>query len=110
MKVDPKPFLTSKELFVWCAAKIESGGPCQRSILKSFLIKIIKIAAIKREIIGANEDEKRSEDKWFLILVTKDTPLTNKLETIPNVQPTLKPIKSSEKRSTNKFFNLLKIV
>ncbi len=108
-KVDPKPFLTSKELFVWCAAKIESGGPCQRSILKSFLIKTIKIAAIKREIIGANEDEKRSDDKWFLILVTKDTPLTNKLETIPNVQPTLKPIKSSEKRSTNKFFSLLKI-
>ena len=28
---------------------------------------------------------------------------------MPNVQPTLKPIKSSEKRSTNKFFNLLKI-
>jgi hypothetical protein len=31
------------------------------------------------------------------------------LETTPNVQPTLKPIKSSEKRSTNKFFSLLKI-
>ena len=54
--------------------------------------------------------KKKSDDKLFLKLVKKDTPLTNKLDTIPNVHPTLRPIRSNDKRSTNKFFTLLKIV
>ena len=61
------------------------------------------MAANKREIIGANEDERMSDDKLFLKSVIKDTPFTNKFETMPRVHPTLSPIKSNEKRSINRF-------
>ena len=109
VKVDPNPFFTSIELFIWCEAKIASGGPCQRSILKIFLIIIINMAANKREIIGANEDERMSDDKLFLKSVINDTPFTNKFETMPRVHPTLSPIRSNEKRSINRFLILLVI-
>ena len=46
------------------------------------LIIIINIAANKRETIGASEDEMISDDKLFLKSVTKDTPFTNKFDTI----------------------------
>ena len=78
-------------------------------MLKIFLIKIISIAANKREIIGINEDKRISDDKLFLKLVNKDTPFTNKLETIPRAHPTLSPIRSNEKRSIDRFLILLVI-
>ena len=46
------------------------------------------MAANKREIIGANEDERISDDKLFLKSVKKDTPFTNKLETMPRASYT----------------------
>ena len=64
------------------------------------------MAANKREIIGANEDERMSDDKLFLNSVIKDTPFTNKFETMPRVHPTLSPIRSNEKRSINRFLIL----
>ena len=67
------------------------------------------MAANKREIIGANEDERMSDDKLFLKSVIKDTPFTNKFETMPSVHPTLSPIRSNEKRSINRFLILLVI-
>ena len=67
------------------------------------------MAANKREIIGANEDERISDDKLFFKLVKKDTPFTNKLETMPRAHPTLSPIRSNEKRSINRFLILLVI-
>ena len=78
-------------------------------MLKIFLIKIISIAANKREIIGTNEDKRISDDKLFLKLVNKDTPFTNKLETIPRAHPTLSPIRINEKRSIDRFLILLVI-
>ena len=67
------------------------------------------MAANKREIIGANEDESISNDKLFLKSVIKDTPFTNKFETMPSVHPTLSPIRSNEKRSINRFLILVVI-
>ena len=67
------------------------------------------MAAIKREIIGANEDEKISDDKLFLKSVKKDTPFTNKLDTMPRAHPTLSPIRSNENRSITRFLILLVI-
>ena len=67
------------------------------------------MAANKREIIGANEDERMSSDKLSLKSVIKDTPFTNKLETMPSVHPTLSPIRSNEKRSINRFLILVVI-
>ena len=67
------------------------------------------MAAIKREIIGANEDERMSDKKLFLKLVKKDTPFTNKLETMPRAHPTLSPIRSNENRSITRFLLLLVI-
>ena len=67
------------------------------------------MAANKREIIGANEDERMSDDKLFLKSVTKDTPFTNKFDTMPRVHPTLSPIRSNEKRSINRFLILVVI-
>ena len=67
------------------------------------------MAANKREIIGANEDERMSDDKLFLKSVIKDTPFTNKFETMPRVHPTLSPIRSNEKRSINRFLILVVI-
>ena len=61
------------------------------------------MAANKREIIGTNEDERISDDNLFLKSVTKDTPFTNKFDTMPRVHPTLSPIRSNEKRSINRF-------
>ena len=48
--------------------------------IKNFSYKNYYMAANKREIIGANEDERISDDKLFLKSVKKDTPFTNKLE------------------------------
>ena len=67
------------------------------------------MAANKREIIGANVDERMSDDKLFLKSVIKDTPFTNKFETMPRVNPTLSPIRSNEKRSINRFLILVVI-
>ena len=67
------------------------------------------MAANKREIIGANEDERMSSDKLFLKSVIKDTPFTNKFDTMPRVHPTLSPIRSNEKRSINRFLILVVI-
>ena len=67
------------------------------------------MAANKREIMGANEDWRMSVDKLFLKSVTKDTPFTNKFDTMPRVHPTLSPIMSNEKRSINRFLILLVI-
>ena len=67
------------------------------------------MAANKREIIGANEDERMPEDKLFLKSVIKDTPFTNKLETMPRAHPTLSPIRSNENRSITRFLILLVI-
>ena len=67
------------------------------------------MAAIKRETIGANEDEMISDDKLFLKSVKKDTPFTNKLDTMPRAHPTLSPIRSNEKRSINRFLILVVI-
>ena len=67
------------------------------------------MAANKREIIGANEDGRMSNDKLFLKSVIKDTPFTNKFDTMPRVHPTLSPIRSNEKRSINRFFILVVI-
>ena len=78
-------------------------------MLKTFLIKIINIAANKSEIIGVKEVESRSDCKLFLKSVKKNTPFTNKLDTIPSEHPTLSPIKSNEKRSINRFFILMVI-
>ncbi len=65
------------------------------------------MAANKREIIGANVDERVSDNKLFLKLVKKDTPFTKKLDTMPRVVPTLSPIRSNEKRSINRFLILV---
>ena len=54
-------------------------------------------------------DESISNDKLFLKSVIKDTPFTNKFETMPRVHPTLSPIRSNEKRSINRFFILVVI-
>ena len=67
------------------------------------------MAANKREIIGANEDERMSDEKLFLKLVKRDTPFTNKFDTMPRVHPTLSPIRSNEKRSINRFLILVVI-
>ena len=67
------------------------------------------MAANKRDIIGVNEDERISDDKLFLKSVIKDTPFTNKFETMPRVHPTLSPIRSNEKRSINRFLILVVI-
>ena len=67
------------------------------------------MAANKREIIGANEDERMSDDKLFLKSVTNDTPFTNKFDTMPSVHPTLSPIRSNEKISINRFLILVVI-
>ena len=67
------------------------------------------MAANKREIMGANEDWRMSVDKLFLKSVIKDTPFTNKLDTMPRVHPTLSPIRSNEKRSINRFLILVVI-
>ena len=67
------------------------------------------MAANKREIIGANEDERMSDDKLFLKSVIKDTPFTNKFDTMPRVHPTLSPIRINEKRSINRFLILVVI-
>ena len=67
------------------------------------------MAANKREIIGTNEDERMSDDKLFLKSVTKDTPFTNKFDTMPRVHPTLSPIRSNENRSITRFLILLVI-
>ena len=67
------------------------------------------MAANKREIIGANEDGRMSVDKLFLKSVIKDTPFTNKFETMPSVHPTLSPIRSNENRSTTRFLILMVI-
>ena len=48
-------------------------------------------------------------DKLFLKSVIKDTPFTNKFETMPRVHPTLSPIRSNEKRSINRFLILVVI-
>ena len=65
--------------------------------------------ANNREIIGDNEGERMSVDKLFLKSAIKDTPFTNKFETMPRVHPTLIPIRSNEKRSTNRFLILVVI-
>ena len=67
------------------------------------------MAANKREIMGANEDWRMSVDKLFLKSVIKDTPFTNKLDTMPSVHPTLSPIRSNDKRSINRFLILVVI-
>ena len=67
------------------------------------------MAANKREIIGANEDERMSDDKLFLKSVIKATPFTNKFDTMPRVHPTLSPIRSNENRSITRFLILLVI-
>ena len=67
------------------------------------------MAANNREKMGANEDWRMFVDKLFLKSVTKDTPFTNKFETIPRVHPTLSPIRSNEKRSINRFLILVVI-
>ena len=67
------------------------------------------MAANKREKMGANEDWRMSVDKLFLKSVIKDTPFTNKFDTMPRVHPTLSPIRSNEKRSINRFLILLVI-
>ena len=67
------------------------------------------MAANNREIMGANEDGMMSVDKLFLKSVIKDTPFTNKFETMPSVHPTLSPIRSNEKRSINRFLILVVI-
>ena len=65
------------------------------------------MAANKREIIGTNEDERISDDKLFLKSVKKDTPFTNKLDTMPRTHPTLSPIRSNENRSITRFLILM---
>ena len=67
------------------------------------------MAANKREIIGANDDERMSDEKLFLKTVTKDTPFTNKFDIMPRVHPTLSTIRSNEKRSINRFLILVVI-
>ena len=67
------------------------------------------MAANKREKMGANEDWRKSIDKLFLKSVIKDTPFTNKFETMPRVHPTLSPIRSNEKRSIIRFLILVVI-
>ena len=67
------------------------------------------MAANKREIIGAIEVERMSDDKLFLKSLMKDTPFTNKFDTMPRVHPTLSPIRSNEKRSINRFLILVVI-
>ena len=67
------------------------------------------MAANKRDKMGANEEWRMSIDKLFLKSVIKDTPFTNKFETMPSVHPTLSPIRSNEKRSINRFLILVVI-
>ena len=110
VSVDPNPRLTSIELLDWCAAKIASGGPCHLVILKTFLIKIIIIAATKSDIIGENDNTMESENKVFRKFVAAATPFTKRLETIPSVHPTLKPIKRSANKSIAKFLTFIKII
>ena len=50
-----------------------------------------------------------SENKVLLKFVAEATPFTKKLETIPSVQPTLKPIKRSANKSIAKFLTFKKI-
>ena len=70
---------------------------------------IIITAAIKSDITGVNDDRMESENKVLLKFVAKATPFTKKLETIPRVHPTLKPIKRSANKSIAKFLTFKKI-
>ena len=67
------------------------------------------MAANKREKMGVNEEWRMSIDKLFLKSVIKDTPFTNKFDTMPSEHPTLSPIRSNEKRSINRFLILVVI-
>ena len=51
-----------------------------------------------------------SENKISLKFVTEATPFTKRLETIPSVHPTLKPIKRSANKSIAKFLTFIKII
>ena len=73
-------------------------------------MKIITTAAIKSDITGVNDDRMESENKVLLKFVAEDTPFTKRLETIPRVHPTLKPIKRSANKSIAKFLTFIKII
>ena len=71
---------------------------------------IIITAATKSDITGVNDDRIESENKVLLKFVAEATPFTKRLETIPRVHPTLKPIKRSANKSIAKFLTLKKII
>ena len=109
VSVEPNPLLISIELLDLWAARIASGGPCHRVILKIFLIIIIRKAANKSDIIGEKDGAIKSGNKDFLKSVVSATPFINKLDTTPKVHPTLNPIKRRESKSITKFLIFIKI-